>query len=125
MVSYSTLHHSKNNVTVINSEGNLPRESLLDEVQIAVMLSRSYHTSDIVTQRPATTNSDPHGPNLIFHFHINKRLDVWTTREHLDGGGWRVDLLRGTRAGDEEHDAKTLATLVHSENGCHPWSDPL
>ena len=36
-----------------------------------------------------------------------------------------MNLLGAARTTDEEHDAEDFATLIHGEDGCHPWTNPF
>ena len=102
-----------------------PGESLLDEIDIRLMLPLTDHQPDIVTQRAATTDRDAHGADLAPHLAIEEGADVGTAGEHLDRGAGGVDLLGVARARDPEHDAEAVAAPVHGEDGRHPRTDPF
>jgi hypothetical protein len=89
------------------------------------MLPHPHRAPDVITQCTTATDCNSHCANLILHFHVNESFDIWATREHLNSGGWRMDLFCGTRTRYEEHDAKRVASLVHGKYGRHPGSDPF
>lgn len=64
----------------------LPRESLLDEINVASMLALSASETDIIGECTSSAHGDTHGANLVLHFQIHERADVGTTWEHLHGG---------------------------------------
>ena len=63
----------------------LPRESLLDKIDVTSVLTISDSTADVITQGTATTNRYAHGADLILHLEVHERLDVGPPGEHLYG----------------------------------------
>ena len=103
----------------------LPSKTLLDEIHLRLVLSLAAYPSNIIAQASVSTYQHSHRSDLVLNLHVDQRINVRTTREHLNGGAGALDLLGVARAGDEQHDPKDFATAVQRQNAGHPGPDPL
>lgn len=75
---------------------HLPGESLLIELNCAVVLAVAHSQADLVAEGTRSANHDTHGTNLVLHLGADEVLNVGTAWEHLHGGRRRMDLLGGS-----------------------------
>lgn len=108
-----------------DTDKHLPRERLLTEVDIPLLLAVANSAPEVVGETTGSANADACRSDALLHLLVNQSLDVGLTREHLDTGGRRVDLLGAPWPGDEEEDLENLATARHREDLSHPGADPL
>lgn len=90
---------------------SLPGEGFLEDVDLRVCAPVTDGLADVVGQAAGTADADGHGANLLLLLLLDEGAAVGLAREHLHAGAGRVDLLCAARAGDEEKDAKDVATL--------------
>jgi len=98
---------------VYKDRNALPREALLNIVQISLRLPLPTNATNIITQASIAANKNTHRANLVLNFHTNKSIDIWSTREHLHSRRRALDFLgiAGTRY--EQHNAQHFTSTVH------------
>lgn len=63
---------------------SLPRERLLDEIDVGSVLAVSDSQANLVTESTRATDCNSHGTNLVLLLHTQESVDVGSSREHLD-----------------------------------------
>lgn len=79
----------------------------------------------VITHAASATDANGHGTNLRLLLLGDESSAVWFSRVHLDTGAGRMDLFGAARSSDEEEDFQDIATLIHGQDLCHPWSNPF
>lgn len=103
----------------------LPREGLLEEVDVPPGLARASGEANVVSQRTGAADADGAGAVALDHLRVDKGLDVGLAGEHLDAGRGRVDLLGRAGTGDEQENLEHIAAVGHRQDLRHPRADPL
>lgn len=93
---------------------SLPRERLLDEIDVGSILAVSNSQANLITESARTTDCNSHGTNLVLLLHTQESVDVGSSREHLNSRRGAVDFLGRARLADEEHDSENIPSLVHA-----------
>lgn len=104
---------------------SLPRERLLDEIDVGSVLAVSDSQANLVTKSTRATDCNSHGTHLVLLLHTQEGVDVGSSREHLDSGRGAVYFLCGAWLADKEHDSENVPSLVHAQDLSHPGADPL
>lgn len=107
------------------SFSSLPRESLLAELDRAVVLAIPHRQTNLIAERAGPAHGDAHGADLVLHLGANEVLDVGAAWEHLHRRRGGVDLLGRARPRHKQHDPQALAPPVHGQDLGHPRPDPL
>lgn len=104
---------------------SLPGEGFLEDVNLRVCAPVTDRLAHVIGQTASAADTDSHGADLLLLLLLDEGTAVGLAREHLYAGAGGVDLLGAARAGDEEKDAKDIATLFHAEDLGHPGTDPF
>lgn len=103
----------------------LPREGFLAEINIPLSLALAHCATELIGQTARSASGYGGGTDALLHLLVDQRVDIGTSREHLNAGGWGVDLLGAAGTGDEQQDFEDLTAAGHGENVGHPGPDPF
>jgi hypothetical protein len=103
----------------------LPRERLLAEVNVPLGLAIADGATKLIRQSTSAASAYTGSTDTLLHLLVDQGLNVGTTREHLNTGRGRVNLLGTARTSDEEQDLQNLAAAWHGQDLCHPCTDPF